>query len=686
MSIRALYSGVSGLKNFQTQLDVIGNNIANSQTPGFKSSRVSFMSMLYQTLSSASAPTDTRGGVNPKQVGLGSIVGSIDQNFEQGNLLSTGRENDVAIQGEGFFIVSDGTNNYFTRNGSFNFDSEGGLIYDGGYRVMGLNAVNGVMGSQTEPIQVPLGITLPASATTSVDLIGNLDSGATQVGSVLKSDTFYASEQPGQDNSVEGLLATGSANTVISGLVSGTTTVTVTTAGDSGTFTYSSTPVANPAASLTFNSLDDLATAIAANISDISAAAVTTDGALQFTSGAANNSLTIASNIASFQSALSSANKSVGSFDAGDTALSDEFSHKAIATDRLVNLRNSLGVDLALAAGDTISIGGKVGGTAVVPGSVSVAALSTISDLSAEIQNTFGITTNGNVNMNSGKLIVEADGGTNYGISDLNITTSGTKVNFDNIFDNSSGNYTLTQNSADNHVRSFTAYDSDGTAHTVTVKFNIRDSSGGQSKYVMDVSSMITETGVADLSVTPTNGTIVCDADGSLASFDPTSITITPSGVGDPMVVTLNPGQLSSFMGVVMFEGDSSLGFRNADGYASGDLQDVTIAPSGMIYGNFTNGQVQALSQIQLASFDNPEGLESASNCLFRQSANSGVAIIDAPTIGQRGDLVLSSLESSNVDLAKEFVTLITAQRGFQTNSRVIRTADEVLQELVNIV
>lgn len=686
MSIRALYSGVSGLKNFQTQLDVIGNNIANSQTPGFKSSRVSFMSMLYQTLSGASAPTDTRGGVNPKQVGLGSIVGSIDQNFEQGNLLSTGMKNDVAIQGEGFFIVSDGSSNFYTRNGSFNFDSEGSLIYDGGYRVMGLNALNGVMGSQTEPIQVPLGITLPASATTSVDLIGNLNSGATQVGAILKTETIFAAEQPGQDNSIEGLLATGSANAIISGLVSGTTTVTVTTAGDSGTFTYSSTPVINPAASLTFNSLDDLAAAIAANISDISAAAVTTDGALQFTSGAANNSLTIVSNLASLQTALSSANKGVGSFDVGDTALSDEFSHKATATDKLINLRNSSGVDLGLAGGDILSISGKVGGTAVTPGTLSVDGSSTISDLAAQLHSIFGITTNGNVNMNNGKLVIESDGGTNYAISDLNINTGGTKVNFDNIFDNSTGNYTVTQNASDNHVRSFTAYDSDGTAHTVTVKFNIRDSSGGQSKYVMDISSMITSTGVADISIVPSTGNIVCDPDGSLASFDPTSITITPFGVGDPMVIALNPGQLSSFMGVVMFEGNSSLGFRNANGYASGDLQDVTISPSGVIYGNFTNGQVQALSQIQLASFDNPEGLESSSNCLFRQSANSGVAIVDAPGVGQRGGLVLSSLESSNVDLAKEFVTLITAQRGFQTNSRVIRTADEVLQELVNIV
>ena len=85
MAVRALYSGVSGMKNFQTQLDVIGNNISNSQTTGFKASRVTFMSMLYQTMSAAAGPTGDKGGVNPKQVGLGSMINSIDQNFEQGN-------------------------------------------------------------------------------------------------------------------------------------------------------------------------------------------------------------------------------------------------------------------------------------------------------------------------------------------------------------------------------------------------------------------------------------------------------------------------------------------------------------------------------------------------------------------------------------------------------------------------
>ncbi|MCD6460357.1 flagellar hook-basal body complex protein [bacterium] len=685
MSIRALYSGVSGLKNFQTQLDVVGNNIANSQTPGFKSSRVTFMSMLYQTMSAASGPNGDSGGVNPKQVGLGSIVNSIDQNFEQGNLLSTGKKTDVAIQGNGFFAVTDGTTNYYTRSGAFDFDSEGFLVYDGGYKVRGINATDGVLGTSVEPIQIPLGITLPASGTTSVDLNGNLDSSAEQIGTRLETDAFYGTEQTGDDTAMDGLLATGSANTVISGLVDGVSTVTVATGVGSPagtTYTYSSSSVGG--AGTTFNSLDDLAANINNDFADMSVA-MDSNGALVFTSAAAGNSLTLTSSAATLQTAMAAANASVGSFNVGNTSSSDQFSHQAVSTDALVDLRNSNGQNLGLVGGETVTINANVGGTAITPASLNITG-STLADLTSSVQSALGITTSNNVVISSGRLVVSGDGGTDYAITNMGITSSGSHANFDNIFDSTSGNYSVAQNASDNHSRSFTAYDSDGTAHTVSVKFNIRETAGNQTRYAINISSLITATGVADVSVTPSTGSITCGSDGSLSSFDPLSVTIQPTGVGDPMVITFDPGQVGSFLGIVMFEGDSTAGFRNANGYASGNLQDVNIGTDGTIYGNFTNGQIQTLSQIQLAKFDNPEGLENTQNSLFRESDNSGNPTIDAPNTGQLGALVVNTLESSNVDLANEFVTLITAQRGFQTNARVIKIADQILQELVNIV
>ena len=115
--MRSLFSGVSGLKNHQTRMDVVGNNISNVNTTGFKSSRANFTDMLSQTLNGASAPTDNIGGTNPKQIGLGSSVSSIDLLFTNGSVQSTGKNTDLALSGNGLFVVSDGNQRYYTRNG-----------------------------------------------------------------------------------------------------------------------------------------------------------------------------------------------------------------------------------------------------------------------------------------------------------------------------------------------------------------------------------------------------------------------------------------------------------------------------------------------------------------------------------------------------------------------------------------
>jgi flagellar hook protein FlgE len=121
------------------------------------------------------------------------------------------------------------------------------------------------------------------------------------------------------------------------------------------------------------------------------------------------------------------------------------------------------------------------------------------------------------------------------------------------------------------------------------------------------------------------------------------------------------------------------------DGYASGTLQSFSIGTDGSINGTFSNGRVQSLGQIRLATFPNPAGLSKVGNNLFRESANSGVANIGNPGTGGRGTLAPGALEGSNVDLADEFTKLIVAQRGFQANARVITTSDEVMQEAVNL-
>jgi len=135
--LRSLYAGVSGLKNHQTKMDVVGNNIANVNTIGFKSSRVTFQDIYSQTLSPASAPTAEFGGSNPQQVGLGVALGSIDVMQTRAAIEYTGAPLDLSIDGDGFFVVNDGNRNLYTRAGNFFLDSASNLVTSGGLLVQG---------------------------------------------------------------------------------------------------------------------------------------------------------------------------------------------------------------------------------------------------------------------------------------------------------------------------------------------------------------------------------------------------------------------------------------------------------------------------------------------------------------------------------------------------------------------
>ena len=137
--MRSLFSGVSGLRSHQTRMDVIGNNIANVNTTGYKAKSLNFSDMLYQTTQAATGPTVSTGGTNPRQIGLGVKTAAINTSITQeGSSQSTGNPFDIKISGEAFFVVSDGTNTYYTRDGSFNVDEAGNLcMSSNGYIVQG---------------------------------------------------------------------------------------------------------------------------------------------------------------------------------------------------------------------------------------------------------------------------------------------------------------------------------------------------------------------------------------------------------------------------------------------------------------------------------------------------------------------------------------------------------------------
>jgi flagellar hook protein FlgE len=395
--LRSLFSGISGLRSHQTMLDVTGNNIANVNTTGFKASQIQFQDTLSQMLGAASAPQGGVGGENPAQVGLGVQVAGITTNFTQGAAQLTGRSTDMMISGDGFFVVRQGGQQFYTRAGSFDFDANGQMVLPGaGALVQGWAARDGAIDTSgpVGDLTVSVGQVMPARATTRAPFGGNLQSDAA-------------------DGKVQTLKVTA--------------------------------------------------------------------------------------------------------FDA-------------------------VGAEREIA---------------------------------------------------------------------LTMTKSATGW-------------------------SMSATDGTATYPTTNLTF---------------------------------------DATGRLTWTDATSGNATFALGG----VTVDLTGLTGMAGV------DTVAAQKQDGYAAGVLQSFSLGSDGTINGSFSNGLKQDLGRIAMASFTNPAGLAKSGGSLFTTTVNSGDAQIGTAGTAGRGTLSGGSLEMSNVDLSTEFTQLIIAQRGFQANSRVITTSDEVLQELVNL-
>src|ERR1700722_7172976 len=178
----ALYTGLSGLDVAQTWMNVVGNNIANVNSTAFKASRVLFQPQFYVTDSAGSPPTGQSGGTNPSSRGLGAPVGSIQTDFAQGAIATTGNATDMAIDGNGFFVVDDpSAGQEFTRDGAFTLNGDQQLVTANGAFVQGygVDAQGNVLPGQLNSITVPLGSATIAKATQNVDLVGNLNADGT---------------------------------------------------------------------------------------------------------------------------------------------------------------------------------------------------------------------------------------------------------------------------------------------------------------------------------------------------------------------------------------------------------------------------------------------------------------------------------------------------------------------------
>jgi flagellar hook protein FlgE len=417
--MRSIFSGVSGLRNHQTRMDVIGNNIANVNTVGFKSSRVTFQEGFAQILQGASRPpgdtAEVSGGTNPVQVGLGMNIGSIDQLFTQGSLESTGVDTDLAIQGDSFFVVSDGSQRLYTRAGNFQLDANGRLVAaTNGAIVQGrLTNDDGELTDTIQDIVLPFGQKAPAKATTQVSFAGNLNAEAAE-----------GSERE--------------------------TTVTV--------------------------------------------------------------------------------------------------------------------------------------------------------------------------------------------------------------------------------------FDGMGVAHEVTLRFEKQAGSPPSWSYEVEVED---DTGTV---VSGGTGTLNFDDQGRLAEPLPTDpFVFTPESGAEDVEIILDFGEEGSLSGLTQFSGPSTAVVREQDGFRMGDLERFSIDTTGTIFGAFTNGETLKLGQVAMADFNNEAGLLRVGDNQFAVSPNSGQAVLGFAGEGSQSTITAGALEMSNVDLAQEFTNMITTQRGFQSNARVITTGDEMLQDVVQL-
>ncbi len=249
-----------------------------------------------------------------------------------------------------------------------------------------------------------------------------------------------------------------------------------------------------------------------------------------------------------------------------------------------------------------------------------------------------------------------------------------------------------------NFSSGITVYDSLGNSHLVNVYFRKEADNSWEWHAVIDEDEVTGTSATGDLLEVGT-GTLTFNTDGSLQddsnsglSFSDSSGTQFDGGAADDQTVAINFGDElatsgnTGLLGSTQFARVSSVTFQSQDGYTAGALESFSIDSDGMINGSFTNGTVQVLGQIALATFQNTNGLQRAGGNVWVATGDSGPVAVNEPNSGRAGTIFSGMLEGSNVDLATEFVNLIQAQRGFQANARTISVNDQLLQEVVNIV
>ncbi len=709
--LRSMYSGITGLRNFQDQLDVVANNIANVNTIGFKGSRTTFQSTLFQTLAAGNAPQDLLGGINPMQIGLGSKIASIDKLMTQGSPMSTGKTTDMMIQGEGFFILSDGVGQYYTRAGNFTRDYNGFFVDPAsGMKLQGWTARLTPDGQRivdtNDPIgdiQISSGQVMPAKQTSFVKLAHNLNAG---VG--IQDTTIVIKSTLGENIPVR-FSFERDLNNLNQNVYLWEAKILDTNYNFSNLADNTSSAALTPTQTINGKvELDDYGKVInwvnyagddsplsdtRISIFDVNGNIVGIDGE-PVTIGTNNNNNNTGTLSGSIKLVDATTNELVY-YNPEDIQLSFDY-------DNNNNNNYSFTITLKDSQGQTIDFNyttnnGTVGefnqllSEGIVDDTTSPNyKLTGLSIKGVDDSDTINTTTT--INLRSVRDVIQPPVAGEIKFVDMNNPT----------------NFATAEYISPKTTTSTVVYDSLGNSYNVYLNFTkINENTWFWEAKLDDGTPLYKITTDEQLVNDPANGVIAFDSNGNLAAtnwsivngnivqsggtagfwFDPAEqgAALNPD-VNPPSIAAAGPVMVSvNFQELTQFAAPHSIAVTEQDGNAQGTLDSFAINTNGEIIGIFSNGLTAPLGQVALATFNNPEGLLEVGNSMYAMSSNSGLPQIGVSGVGGRGSIIPGALEMSNVDLAEEFTNMIIAQRGFQANSRSITTADQILNELVNI-
>ena len=690
--MRSLFSGISGLKGHQTRMDVVGHNISNVNTTGFKASRVTFADTLYQTTSGSSAPQGNLGGINSKQIGLGANVASIDTIFGDASVQGTGKNTDVALAGNGLFMVKNNSGTYYTRSGAFEFDANGNYVMSGnGSFVQGWMArENGELVTTEQPgnITIKAGKSMQPQMTTFATYLNNLnaDTKGYEIASIVakfedgtqKAVPNYSPGSIGEitlgltngdvklDENAEYKFTTGDH---VKGKALFGTKVTALEAAGAGrevTVTYQGdkkdvydvqeiTGTGTPPPTKPFMIKHDTGThAIGDKLGiegKIEPHGVTTNGTEPGVT-VLKVKLTQPTSMAGKIVQIKVPNPASFSYEDGKKVNFNLYANKLegkpgakIHTENAYSNGKELDANEATAA-DPYTV------TEKNQSYVYKGRLDDSDDTVKRVDRTVKQPTEVTLTMKNGQVFTGAVNG-EYKVGGMYYPPS---------------------------VTTFTVYDSLGGAHSVPLTFrktgaNEWDMSlGGSDTYTYK------EANGMEVTATLTKTTLKFDQTGRYVSGDATvSMTYKREGEEEPKQhkVTVSLGALTQYSGSSTIKAES-------DGNAEGVLKSVSIDKTGTITGVYSNGKIKAEAQLAVAQFNNPAGLTRSGGNLFETSNNSGAANVKTATdLGCT--ITPSALEMSNVDIADQFSDMIVTQRGFQANSKTITVGDEMLETLINM-